>query len=161
MKVKITQSQQPANFIPNYTLMLQSLLLKQDLSQSATTTLGFPTVTLAWTRSTRTARTLSSIGLNRRPKPKNSTRNFEKFNWSHAEQFWSWHTLQGINISPKNGILKMIFLFPRWDMLVPWTSRSANFFHDFHSHTWLTGVMSKESIPASEKSPSMWRAEDF
>ena len=30
------------------------------------------------------------------------------------------HTLQGTNISPKNGILKMIFLFPRWDMLVPW-----------------------------------------
>ena len=29
-------------------------------------------------------------------------------------------TLQGTNISPKNGILKMIFLFPRWDMLVPW-----------------------------------------
>jgi len=25
-------------------------------------------------------------------------------------------TLQGSNISPKNGILKMIFLFPRWDM---------------------------------------------
>ena len=31
-----------------------------------------------------------------------------------------WDTLQGTNISPKNGILKMIFLFPRWDMLVPW-----------------------------------------
>ena len=30
------------------------------------------------------------------------------------------YTLQGTNISPKNGILKMIFLFPRWDMLVPW-----------------------------------------
>ena len=29
-------------------------------------------------------------------------------------------TLQGTNISPQNGILKMIFLFPRWDMLVPW-----------------------------------------
>ena len=29
-------------------------------------------------------------------------------------------TLQGTNISPKNGILKMIFLFPRWDMLVLW-----------------------------------------
>ena len=29
-------------------------------------------------------------------------------------------TLQGTNISPKNGILKMIFRFPRWDMLVPW-----------------------------------------
>ena len=30
------------------------------------------------------------------------------------------NTLQGTNISPKNGILKMIFLFPRWDMLIPW-----------------------------------------
>ena len=26
------------------------------------------------------------------------------------------NTLQGTNISPKNGILKMIFLFPRWDV---------------------------------------------
>ena len=31
-----------------------------------------------------------------------------------------WDTLQGTNISPQNGILKMIFLFPRWDMLIPW-----------------------------------------
>ena len=33
------------------------------------------------------------------------------------------YTLQGTNIyniSPKNGSLKMIFLFPRWDMLIPW-----------------------------------------
>ena len=30
------------------------------------------------------------------------------------------NTLQRTNISPKNGILKMIFLFPRWDMLIPW-----------------------------------------
>ena len=30
------------------------------------------------------------------------------------------YTLQETNISPKNRILKMIFLFPRWDMLVPW-----------------------------------------
>ena len=29
-------------------------------------------------------------------------------------------TLQGTNISPKNGILKMVFLFPRWDMLISW-----------------------------------------
>ena len=29
-------------------------------------------------------------------------------------------TFQGTNISPQNGILKMIFLFPRWDMLIPW-----------------------------------------
>ena len=33
---------------------------------------------------------------------------------------YSRYTLQGINISPKNGILMMIFLFLRWDMLVPW-----------------------------------------
>ena len=33
---------------------------------------------------------------------------------------WGWKfTLQETNISPKNGILK-IFLFPRWDMLIPW-----------------------------------------
>ena len=29
-------------------------------------------------------------------------------------------TLQGTNISHQNGILKIIFLFPRWDMLIPW-----------------------------------------
>ena len=29
-------------------------------------------------------------------------------------------TLQETNISPKNGSLKMIFLFPRWDMLISW-----------------------------------------
>ncbi len=27
---------------------------------------------------------------------------------------------QGTNISHQNAIVKMIFLFPRWDMLVPW-----------------------------------------
>ena len=38
------------------------------------------------------------------------------------EEFFlkSQYTLQETNISPKNGILKMIFLFPRWDMLIPW-----------------------------------------
>ena len=30
------------------------------------------------------------------------------------------YTLHEINIAPKNGILKMSFLFPRWDMLIPW-----------------------------------------
>ena len=29
-------------------------------------------------------------------------------------------TLPGTDIPPKNGLFKMIFLFPRWDMLVPW-----------------------------------------
>ena len=37
-------------------------------------------------------------------------------------------TLLGTNISPKNGILKMIFLFPRWDMLVPWRVNSCKCF---------------------------------
>ena len=36
---------------------------------------------------------------------------------NHEDKF---DTLQGTNISPKNGILKMMFLFPRWDMLIPW-----------------------------------------
>jgi len=29
-------------------------------------------------------------------------------------------TLLGTNISIRKSLLKMIFLFPRWDMLVPW-----------------------------------------
>ena len=39
------------------------------------------------------------------------------FLWKRAMQK---STLLGTNISPFKGILKMIFLFPRWDMLVPW-----------------------------------------
>ena len=31
-----------------------------------------------------------------------------------------WVTLLGSNISPTNALLKMIFPFPKWDMLVPW-----------------------------------------
>ena len=30
------------------------------------------------------------------------------------------YTLQGTNISLSKAVLKMIFLFPRWDMLIPW-----------------------------------------
>ena len=30
------------------------------------------------------------------------------------------YTLQGTNISPSKALLKMIFLFRRWDMLIPW-----------------------------------------
>ena len=40
--------------------------------------------------------------------------------WSSEESNDFDVTFQGTNISPQNGILKMIFLFPRWDMLVPW-----------------------------------------
>ena len=44
-------------------------------------------------------------------------------NFWHTSNWIDWtagDTLQGTNISPQNGILKMIFLFPRWDMLIPW-----------------------------------------
>ena len=47
-------------------------------------------------------------------KPENEARNCPKKRRRKSS------TLQGTNISPKNGILKMIFLFPRWDMLLPW-----------------------------------------
>ena len=30
------------------------------------------------------------------------------------------YTLLGTNISPTKALFKMIFLFPRWDMLIPW-----------------------------------------
>jgi len=30
------------------------------------------------------------------------------------------YTLQGTNMSHQKSLLKMIFLFPRWDMLIPW-----------------------------------------
>ena len=44
-----------------------------------------------------------------------------KESWPMGTFFWAdGFTLQGTNISPKNGILKMIFLFPRWDMSIPW-----------------------------------------
>ena len=48
----------------------------------------------------------------------------EKMVFNIWTSLWPWlktnqHTLQGTNISPQNGILKMIFLFPRWDMLIP------------------------------------------
>ena len=46
--------------------------------------------------------------------------NFQIMNGSFWLQDVGVDTLQGTNISPKNGILKMIFLFPRWDMLIPW-----------------------------------------
>ena len=49
-----------------------------------------------------------------------------------------WNTLLGTNTSPKNGILKMIFLFPRWDMLIPWrvieTTTTMFFFGSPHLH---------------------------
>ena len=50
------------------------------------------------------------------------------------------YTLQETNISPKHGILKMIFLFPRWDMLIPW--RVAIFIdYNFNFHPCLvTGL---------------------
>ena len=48
-------------------------------------------------------------------------------------------TLQGTNISPKNGILKMIFLFPRWDMLIPWRVNGTQSFWGNHYPTQMYG----------------------
>ena len=45
---------------------------------------------------------------------------FPRLNWLEHRVGLIKNTLQGTNISPKNGVLKMIFLFPRWDMLIPW-----------------------------------------
>ena len=46
-------------------------------------------------------------------------------------------TLQGTNISPKNGILKMIFLFPRWDMLIPWKICVPTFEHQLDNSVFV------------------------
>ena len=54
--------------------------------------------------------------------------NFEGFLLNNKQQiyefrgmfFWWKFTLLGTNISPEKSILKMIFLFPKWDMLIPW-----------------------------------------
>ena len=51
---------------------------------------------------------------NSTPTPKNSQK--EPLRDNQKQRL----TLLGTNISPNNGILKMIFLFPRWDMLIPW-----------------------------------------
>ena len=52
------------------------------------------------------------------------------------------YTLQGTNISPKNGILKMIFLFPRWDILISWRVICiADNFRPFIVRRWETSVL--------------------
>ena len=51
-------------------------------------------------------------------------------------------TLQGTNISPKNGILKMIFLFPRWDMLIPWRVNFGGVSSPWLHHGWFAGTVS-------------------
>ena len=77
-------------------------------------------------------------------------------------------TLQGTNISPQNGILKMIFLFPRWDMLVPWRvhtfvgvytitfPRFKSFFSQrlTPGEGWPSGLM-QSSLPETHLPPSL------
>ena len=69
-------------------------------------------------------------------------------------------TLQGTNISPKNGILKMIFLFPRWDMLIPWRVKFHSSFTwstKWHSHQQFTGFSAiGHKVHAYENSGSKW-----
>ena len=51
-------------------------------------------------------------------------------------------TLQGANIFPSKAFLKMMFLFPRWDMLVPWrvARRSSCISLDFCFYVGLDGL---------------------
>ena len=60
-------------------------------------------------------------------------------------------TLQGTNISTQNGILKMIFLFPRWDMLIPW--RVMFYFQDaFHlGYPWICFFLPGTSSETSSR----------
>ena len=48
-----------------------------------------------------------------------STLNFRDFH-SHVGSQGEILPSRELTYPPKNGILKMIFLFPRWDMLIPW-----------------------------------------
>ena len=51
------------------------------------------------------------------------TRNADGLHWCSdffCMQIWLLHTLQGTNISHQKSLLKMVFLFPRWDVLIPW-----------------------------------------
>ena len=51
-------------------------------------------------------------------------------------------TLQGTNMSPKNGILKMISLFPRWDMLISWRVYRYEWMgFMMYEHSWGDAVM--------------------
>ena len=54
-------------------------------------------------------------------------------------------TLQETNISPQNGILKMIFLFPRWDMLVPWRVSTKTNQKNVGSDSMIPGQGSQQS----------------
>ena len=77
-------------------------------------------------------------------------------------------TLQETNISPKNGILKMIFLLPRWDMLIPWrvytVSPSTTFFHLWRRYRgfsvpWLGSMAAKGLrviLPTAPKGYQPW-----
>ena len=53
------------------------------------------------------------------------------------------HTLQGTNIFPTKALLKMIFLFPRWDMLIPW--RVYTHVHVLMTSIWFSslGILAK------------------
>ena len=53
-------------------------------------------------------------------------------------------TLLGTNISPTKALLKIIFLFSRWDMY-PFPGNSAIFPH-LNVHCWLTGLKKEGSL---------------
>ena len=66
-------------------------------------------------------------------------------------------TLQEINISPEKSILKMIFLFPRWDMLIPWRV----YFHAILFNHFLRGPLLCRSFRAVRASGDFKDVEVF
>ena len=58
----------------------------------------------------------------------------ESVRWSI---FYITYTLLGTNISPEKSILKMIFLFSRWDMLISWRVYFVYFFVFHYDIIWM------------------------
>ena len=71
-------------------------------------------------------------------------------------------TLQGTNISPQNGILKMIFLFPRWDMLILWRVITLVFPLMLFWHVWHQPIFGVSFIDqVSRASPSQSKSSSY
>ena len=68
-------------------------------------------------------RSSGSFAPKKKVNPNISKHDKKHTNWRQKpRKLWlaSCDTLLETNISPEKSILKMIFLFPRWDMLIPW-----------------------------------------
>ena len=62
-------------------------------------------------------------------------------------------TLQGTNISHQKSLLKMIFLFPRWDMLIPWRVPVASSCH----HLSIPGFLAECQVWINRGRSARWQ----